>query len=73
MHKRNAGKAVAEKLLFHGTSKQYVDAICQQNFDWRVCGLNGTVYGKGNSQVYSSVNLGLKKTFFRKTVATAKM
>uniref|UniRef100_A0A7M4FM44 Poly(ADP-ribose) polymerase family member 12 n=1 Tax=Crocodylus porosus TaxID=8502 RepID=A0A7M4FM44_CROPO len=48
MHKRNAGKAVAEKFLFHGTSKQYVDAICQQNFDWRVCGLNGTVYGKGS-------------------------
>ncbi|NXN44889.1 PAR12 polymerase, partial [Rhinoptilus africanus] len=48
MQKTNGGKAVDERFLFHGTSKKYIDAICQQNFDWRICGLHGTVYGKGS-------------------------
>ena len=37
-----------EKQLFHGTSPDVVDAICKQNFDWRVCGKKGTKYGKGS-------------------------
>ncbi|NXI80855.1 PAR12 polymerase, partial [Rhipidura dahli] len=48
MQKSNGGKAVDERFLFHGTSKKDIDAICQQNFDWRICGLHGTVYGKGS-------------------------
>ncbi|KAM9292892.1 protein mono-ADP-ribosyltransferase PARP12 [Morus bassanus] len=48
MQKTNGGKAVDERFLFHGTSKKYIDAICHQNFDWRICGLHGTVYGKGS-------------------------
>uniref|UniRef100_A0A8C0F6H8 Poly(ADP-ribose) polymerase family member 12 n=1 Tax=Bubo bubo TaxID=30461 RepID=A0A8C0F6H8_BUBBB len=48
MQKSNGGKAADERFLFHGTSKNYIDAICQQNFDWRICGLHGTVYGKGS-------------------------
>ncbi|XP_029773752.1 protein mono-ADP-ribosyltransferase PARP12 [Suricata suricatta] len=48
MQKRNEGKVVDERQLFHGTSACFVDAICQQNFDWRVCGLHGTSYGKGS-------------------------
>ncbi|XP_048196283.1 protein mono-ADP-ribosyltransferase PARP12 [Perognathus longimembris pacificus] len=48
MQKRNEGKEVDERQLFHGTSANFVDAICQQNFDWRVCGLHGTSYGKGS-------------------------
>ncbi|NWR65587.1 PAR12 polymerase, partial [Bucorvus abyssinicus] len=48
MQKINGGKAVDERFLFHGTSKNYIEAICQQNFDWRICGLHGTVYGKGS-------------------------
>ena len=36
-----------EKLLYHGTSYDAVDAICFQNFDFRVCGKNATSYGKG--------------------------
>lgn len=47
MQKSNGGKAADERFLFHGTSKKDIDAICQQNFDWRICGLHGTVYGKG--------------------------
>ncbi|XP_012623451.1 protein mono-ADP-ribosyltransferase PARP12 [Microcebus murinus] len=48
MQKQNGGKVVDERQLFHGTSASFVDAICQQNFDWRVCGLHGTSYGKGS-------------------------
>ncbi|KAM9216406.1 protein mono-ADP-ribosyltransferase PARP12 [Dugong dugon] len=48
MQKRRGGKAVDERQLFHGTSACFVDAICQQNFDWRICGLHGTSYGKGS-------------------------
>lgn len=48
MQKKNGGKAVDERQLFHGTSASFVDAICQQNFDWRICGLHGTSYGKGS-------------------------
>jgi len=50
MQRDNAnGDPVIEKFLFHGTSKNAVDAICANNFDWRVCGSHGTVYGQGNS------------------------
>ncbi|XP_057240527.1 protein mono-ADP-ribosyltransferase PARP12-like [Malurus melanocephalus] len=48
MQKSNGGKAADERFLFHGTSKKDIEAICQQNFDWRICGLHGTVYGKGS-------------------------
>ena len=37
-----------EKLLFHGTSSDVVDAICKQNFDHRLRGKNGTIYGEGS-------------------------
>lgn len=47
MKKNNRGKDVAEKQLFHGTDRKHVDAICKNNFDWRICGTHGTAYGKG--------------------------
>ena len=38
-----------EELLFHGTRKAFIKAICQQNFDPRVSGSNvGTKYGQGS-------------------------
>ena len=37
-----------EKLLFHGTSSDVIDAICKHNFDHRCHGKNGTKYGKGS-------------------------
>ena len=37
-----------EKLLFHGTSSDVVDAICKQNFDHRLRGKHGTKYGEGS-------------------------
>ncbi|XP_068723405.1 uncharacterized protein [Montipora capricornis] len=43
------GKAsINEKRLFHGTSPNAVEAICKQNFDWRMHGKNATRYGKGS-------------------------
>ncbi|NXF09401.1 PAR12 polymerase, partial [Smithornis capensis] len=47
MKRENGGKEVQEKLLFHGTSISYMEAICTRNFDWRLCGSNGTDYGMG--------------------------
>ena len=40
-------KPKSEKLLFHVTTSDVVDAICTRNFD-RVCGKNGTKYGQGS-------------------------
>ncbi|XP_027690281.2 protein mono-ADP-ribosyltransferase PARP12 isoform X1 [Chelonia mydas] len=48
MRKTNRGKDVDERLLFHGTSTSHLHAICGQNFDWRICGTHGTLYGKGS-------------------------
>ncbi|NWX18144.1 PAR12 polymerase, partial [Aegotheles bennettii] len=47
MQKENGGKEVNEGLLFHGTKFSFVEDICTHNFDWRICGTNGTNYGKG--------------------------
>lgn len=62
MQKSNGGKAADERFLFHGTSKKDIEAICQQNFDWRICGLHGTVYGKGDFSALSII-LGLLKNY----------
>lgn len=48
MKVRNGGFEVNERLLFHGTDKSLIDPICEQNFDWRICGKHGTAFGKGN-------------------------
>uniref|UniRef100_A0A3Q2T7D2 Poly (ADP-ribose) polymerase family, member 12a n=1 Tax=Fundulus heteroclitus TaxID=8078 RepID=A0A3Q2T7D2_FUNHE len=72
MQKRNGGKAVCERLLFHGTEENLVDPICDQNFDWRMCGVHGTAYGRGSyfardasySDKYSRVGGSLKKIMF---------
>ncbi|XP_054242952.1 protein mono-ADP-ribosyltransferase PARP12-like [Indicator indicator] len=48
MKKLNKLKCVEERLLFHGTNPSHIPAICEQNFDWRICGTHGTMYGKGS-------------------------
>ncbi|NXB75669.1 PAR12 polymerase, partial [Donacobius atricapilla] len=48
MKRENGGKEVQEKQLFHGTDVFSMKTICTQNFDWRICGSNGTNYGKGS-------------------------
>ena len=40
---------VNEKRLFHGTSPDSVEAICKENFDWRLSGTaTVTLYGQGS-------------------------
>ncbi|EMP23984.1 Poly [ADP-ribose] polymerase 12, partial [Chelonia mydas] len=76
MLKTNGGKDVCERLLFHGTSKKHIDAICQQNFDWRICGLHGTAYGKGSyfardasySDNYSKTSSNIKTMFLARVL-----
>ncbi|KFV83905.1 Poly [ADP-ribose] polymerase 12, partial [Struthio camelus australis] len=48
MKKKSPGQEVDQQLLFHGTSASHLAAICEQNFDWRVCGAHGTLYGRGS-------------------------
>ncbi|XP_017682033.1 PREDICTED: LOW QUALITY PROTEIN: zinc finger CCCH-type antiviral protein 1-like [Lepidothrix coronata] len=48
MKRENGGKEVQEKLLFHGTNISFMEAICTRNFDWRICGKNGSNYGMGS-------------------------
>ncbi|XP_060779646.1 protein mono-ADP-ribosyltransferase PARP12 [Neoarius graeffei] len=71
MKKRNGGGAIDERYLFHGTDKSLIDAICEQNFDWRVCGVHGSLYGKGSyfardakySDKYAKSKVGPKMMF----------
>ena len=58
-------QAVNEKQLFHGTSPDAVEAICKQNFDWRLHGKNATVYGEGS---YFAVNASYSHTYAKKDV-----
>ncbi|XP_063251380.1 zinc finger CCCH-type antiviral protein 1-like isoform X6 [Prinia subflava] len=48
MKRENGGKEVQEKQLFHGTDTTSMKMVCTQNFDWRICGSNGSNYGKGS-------------------------
>ncbi|KAI0217478.1 hypothetical protein LSAT2_030737 [Lamellibrachia satsuma] len=44
----NGAVDLREYYLFHGTSKRVISAICKNNFDCRLCGMNGTTYGQGS-------------------------
>jgi hypothetical protein len=45
---RDSNRPIVEKHLFHGTCRNVLDAICRYNFDWRLCGAHGTMYGQGS-------------------------
>lgn len=45
---RKLGRHPEVRQLFHGTNETSVKAICQQGFDWRLCGVHGTSFGKGS-------------------------
>lgn len=49
MKGRNGGDPLM-MYLFHGTDESLMEAICEQNFDWRMCGVHGTAYGKGTAK-----------------------
>lgn len=75
---KKSGKEPEERQLFHGTNPSTVEAICQQGFDWRMCGKNATFYGKGSyfasnanySHCYSKhgVSRGNKQMFLAKVL-----
>uniref|UniRef100_G3PJ34 Poly (ADP-ribose) polymerase family, member 12a n=1 Tax=Gasterosteus aculeatus aculeatus TaxID=481459 RepID=G3PJ34_GASAC len=72
MKERNKVTSVNEQYLFHGTDASLIDAICEQNFDWRMCGVHGTSYGKGSyfardasrSDCYVQVKSGQHRIMF---------
>ncbi|XP_033888392.1 protein mono-ADP-ribosyltransferase PARP11-like isoform X2 [Acipenser ruthenus] len=47
LKRRNQGAEIEEKMMFHGTSHENIEAICTNNFDCRLNGSHGTVFGKG--------------------------
>ncbi len=49
MERRLQSGGLEEKFLFHGTRQKYLNAICEQGFDWRIAGMStGTLYGRGS-------------------------
>ncbi|XP_023271260.1 poly [ADP-ribose] polymerase 12 [Seriola lalandi dorsalis] len=72
MKLRNGGTDVNQMYLFHGTDESLIEAICEQNFDWRMCGVHGTAYGKGSyfakdasySDRYASIKRSMNKIMF---------
>ncbi|KAA0715122.1 Poly [ADP-ribose] polymerase 12 [Triplophysa tibetana] len=67
---RNEGKEVAQRQLFHGTNEDLIEPICQQNFDWRVCGSHGTLYGKGS---YFARDASYSDTYIQSKTSKKKM
>lgn len=39
---------INERLLYHGSDMSVIDAICAQNFDWRLSGKHAVAYGQGS-------------------------
>ena len=47
MFSRLGSDGLNEKLLWHGCAGPVVLPIAASGFDWRLCGLHGTAYGRG--------------------------
>nr|XP_051706189.1 protein mono-ADP-ribosyltransferase PARP11 isoform X6 [Oryctolagus cuniculus] len=54
LKKRRGVPQINEQMLFHGTSSEFVEAICIHNFDWRINGIHGALFGKGRFAPLSS-------------------
>ncbi|XP_015285752.1 protein mono-ADP-ribosyltransferase PARP11 isoform X4 [Rhinopithecus roxellana] len=54
LKKKRGVPQINEQMLFHGTSSEFVEAICIHNFDWRINGIHGAVFGKGRFALQSS-------------------
>ena len=61
--------AVNEKQLFHGTNPEIVEAICKQNFDWRLHGKNATKYGEGS---YFALNSSYSDAYATEDASSSK-
>ena len=60
---------VNERQLFHGTNPEIVEAICKQNFDWRLHGKNATVYGEGS---YFALNSSYSDSYAKEDTKGSK-
>ena len=60
---------VNEKRLFHGTSPESVEAICKQNFDWRLHGKNATMYGEGS---YFALNASYSDAYAKEDMNSSR-
>ena len=60
LKKKRGVPTINEQMLFHGTSNEFVEAICIHNFDWRINGIHAAVYGKGkyfcHTQQFGNLN-----------------
>ena len=63
------GRFVNERQLFHGTNPEIVEAICKQNFDWRLHGKNATVYGEGS---YFALNSSYSDSYAKEDTKGSK-
>ncbi|XP_063093782.1 protein mono-ADP-ribosyltransferase PARP11 isoform X7 [Cavia porcellus] len=54
LKKKRGIPQINEQMLFHGTSSEFVEAICIHNFDWRINGIHGALFGKGFALLSSS-------------------
>ena len=63
------GRFVNERQLFHGTNPEIVEAICKQNFDWRLHGKNATVYGQGS---YFALNSSYSDSYAKEDTKGSK-
>ena len=63
------GWFVNERQLFHGTNPEIVEAICKQNFDWRLHGKNATVYGQGS---YFALNSSYSDSYAKEDTKGSK-
>ncbi|XP_039725044.1 protein mono-ADP-ribosyltransferase PARP11 isoform X4 [Pteropus medius] len=50
LKKKRGVPQINEQMLFHGTSSEFVEAICIHNFDWRINGIHGALFGKENDR-----------------------
>ena len=57
MLQENGEEELNEYQLFHGTAPNVVDAICAENFDFRLSGAHGTAMGHGKIKIFDPLQL----------------
>ncbi|XP_013367118.1 PREDICTED: poly [ADP-ribose] polymerase 11 isoform X3 [Chinchilla lanigera] len=68
LKKKRGIPQINEQMLFHGTSSEYVEAICIHNFDWRINGIHGALFGKGNIYGFHTKNCNLQHKWLKQAL-----
>ena len=66
---RSNQQAINEMNLFHRTTPDSVEAICKENFDWRLHGRNASKYGEGS---YFAVNASYSHSYAKRDDNTSQ-